>query len=60
MEDISFGVALQLLLQLLKEWLENGMTLTGRVLEELFTAFLEKTPSYLRKKLGVSAAFSLS
>ena len=60
MEDISFGVAIQLLLQLLKERLENGMTLTGRVLEELFKAFLEKTPSFLKKKLGVSAAFGLS
>lgn len=60
MEDVSFGVALELLLQLLKEVVEKGIALSGAILEELFKAFLEKTPNYLREKMGVSVAFSLS
>jgi len=60
LKDISFIASLALLLEMLKSAVQAGIALTETILERMFTEFVRKTPGFLRNKIGVLAAFSMS
>lgn len=60
LEDISFVVSLALLLEMLKSAVRAGIALTETILERMFAEFVRKTPRFLRNKMGVLTAFSMS
>ncbi|MGI6253895.1 MAG: hypothetical protein ACOYJV_10695, partial [Aminivibrio sp.] len=60
LEDITFVAALSLLLEALKSLIHEGIALTEELLNRMFEDFILRTPGFLRKKLGVMTAFSLS
>jgi hypothetical protein len=60
LKDISFIASLALLLEMLKSAVRTGIDMTETILERMFTEFVRKTPGFLRNKIGVLAAFSMS
>ena len=60
LEDISFIASLALLLEMLRSAVRAGIALTEAILERMFTEFVRKTPGFLRNKIGVLSAFSMS
>jgi len=60
LEDISFVASLALLPEMLKSVVRAGIALTEAILERMFAEFVRKTPGFLRNKIGVLAAFSMS
>jgi hypothetical protein len=60
LEDISFVASLALLLEMLRSAVRAGIDMTEAILERMFTEFVRKTPGFLRNKIGVLAAFSMS
>ena len=60
LEDISFVASLALLLEMLKSAVRAGIALTETILERMFAEFVRKTPRFLRNKMGVLTAFSMS
>ncbi len=60
LEDITFVAALSLLLEALKSLIHEGIALTEELLNRMFEDFISRTPGFLRKKLGIMTAFSLS
>ncbi len=59
LEDISFQISLSILMDTLKSAIQSGIELTESVVERLFREFITMMPSFMRKKLAVSLAFSL-
>ena len=60
LEDISFVASLALLLEMLRSAVRAGIALTEAILEGMFAEFVRKTPGFLRNKMGVLTAFSMS
>ena len=47
-------------LDMLKIAVRSGIALTETIMEGMFAEFLRKTPRFLRNKMGVLTAFSMS